>query len=241
DAGHAVGRQRNVREPYAGMDGEVVDALLALLDQRVAVELPGELDGIAAALLQRLIDRDRADRHGRVSQDPFARVVDIPAGGEVHHRVGAPADRPHHLLDLLLDGGRDGRVADIRVDLHQEVPADDHRLELGVIDIRWDDGAPTGDLVAHELRRDVLRNGGTEALPFAERRLGPLKRRLAAQVLAVGDVDHLLGDDAGAGILELRQGRFRSPRFNGERVRVRVRGRNWRCDLQLPLTPALSP
>src|SRR5690606_27923562 len=65
------------------------------------------------------------------------------------------------------------------------------------------------------------------------------KRRLAAQVLAVGDVDHLLGDDAGAGIFELRQRRFPSPRFNGESVRVR--GRNWRCDLQLPLTPALSP
>src|SRR5690606_29116672 len=95
------------------------------------------------------------------------------------------------------------------------------------------------DLVADELRRDVLRNGGTEALAFAERRLGPLKRRLAAQVLAVGDVDQLFGDDAGAGIFEVRQGRLPSPSFNGERVGVR--GRNWRCDLQLPLAPALSP
>jgi hypothetical protein len=29
--------------------------------------------------------------------------VDVLAGGEVHHRVGAPADRPAQLLDLLLD------------------------------------------------------------------------------------------------------------------------------------------
>ena len=63
DAGLAVGGERHVGQAHAGMDGEVVDALLGLLDQRVAVDLPGELDGIAVALLQRLVDRHRADRH----------------------------------------------------------------------------------------------------------------------------------------------------------------------------------
>src|SRR5690606_26337272 len=128
--------------------------------QRIAIKLPGELHRITAALLQRLLDRHGADRHGGIAQDALARVVDVAAGGEVHHRVGAPADRPHHLLDLLLDGGRDRRVADVGVDFHQEVPADDHRLELGVIDVRRNDGAAAGDLVAYELRGDVLRNGG---------------------------------------------------------------------------------
>ena len=44
DAGDAVGGERHVGEPHAGMDGEIVDALLALLDQRVLVALPVELD-----------------------------------------------------------------------------------------------------------------------------------------------------------------------------------------------------
>ena len=58
-----------------------------------------------------------------------------------------------HLLDLFVDGGGDGRVADVGVDLHQEVAADDHRLALGVVDVGRDDRAAAGDLVAHELRR----------------------------------------------------------------------------------------
>src|SRR5690242_20996595 len=54
----------------------------------------------------------------------------------VHDRVGAPTGRPGHLLDLLLDGGRHRGVADIGVDLHQEPLADDHRLDLRVVDVR---------------------------------------------------------------------------------------------------------
>ena len=43
DAGHALCGERDVTEPDAGVDGEVVDALLGLLDQGVAVDLPGVL------------------------------------------------------------------------------------------------------------------------------------------------------------------------------------------------------
>ena len=128
DAGDARRGEVDVAEPHAGMDGEIVDALLGLLDQRVAIDLPVELDRIAMHLLQRLIDRHRADRHRRIADDPFAREMDVAPGGEVHDGVGAPADRPHHLLHLLLDGGGDGGVADIGVDLGEEIPADDHRL-----------------------------------------------------------------------------------------------------------------
>ena len=120
DAGDALGGQRDVAQQHAGVDGEVVDALLGLLDQRVAVDLPGEVLGLAADLLERLVDRHGADRHRRVAQDPLARLVDVLAGREVHDRVGAPAGRPRHLLDLLLDRGGDRRVADVGVDLHQE-------------------------------------------------------------------------------------------------------------------------
>src|SRR5579871_2172921 len=59
DAGDAVGGQVDVAEPHAGVDGEVVDALFALFDQRVAIELPRQLDRVAVALLQRLVDRHR--------------------------------------------------------------------------------------------------------------------------------------------------------------------------------------
>ena len=160
DAGHATRRQRDVAQQHAGVDGEVVDALLALLDDGVAIDLPGELLGPPADLLERLIDRHGADRHRRVADDPLARFVDLLAGGEVHHGVGAPQRRPAQLLDFLVDRRRHGGVADVGVDLHEEVAADDHRLELEVIDVGGDDGAAARDLAADELGRQ----------PFAQRR-----------------------------------------------------------------------
>src|SRR5476651_986963 len=110
DASDAVGGQRHVSQPYAGVDGEIIDALFALFDQRVLVTFPVELDRIAIDLLQRLINRNGSDRHRRVTQNPFARVVDVAPGRKVHHGVGAPADRPDHLLDFFFDRGRDGGV-----------------------------------------------------------------------------------------------------------------------------------
>ena len=105
DAGDALGGQRHVAQQHAGVDGEVVHALLGLLDQGVAEDLPGEFLGAAVDLLQRLVDRHGADRHRRIADDPLAGFVDVLAGGQVHHRVGAPADRPHQLLDFLGDAG----------------------------------------------------------------------------------------------------------------------------------------
>ena len=160
-------------QAHAGVDGEVVDALLGLLDQRVLEDLPVELERVAVDLLQRLVDRHRADRHRRVADDPAADVVDVAPGREVHDRVGAPADRPHHLLDLLGRRRHHGRVADVGVDLDEEVAADRHRLDFRVVDVGRDDGAPAGDLVAHELRRDEGRDRGAEALAVGELRLAP--------------------------------------------------------------------
>ncbi len=228
DAGDAVGGERHVGQPHAGVDGEIVDALFALLDQRVLVAFPVELDRIAVDLLQRLINGNGADRHRRIAQDPFARVVDVAAGGEVHHRVGAPADRPHHLLDFLFDRGGDRRVADIGVDLGEEVAADDHRLELGVVDIGRNDGAAARDLAAHEFRRDEQRHRGAKALAVVMCGLGAVQLFLAAEVLALGDVDHFLGDDAGLGPLVLgdRLAVQRAPRFRrvGEIARQMLAG-----------------
>src|SRR5690606_1668912 len=139
DAGHPLRRQRDMAPQYAGVDGEVVHALLRLLDQGVAEDLPGQLLGAAVDLLQRLVDRHRTDGHRRVADDPLAGPVAGPAAGPVHDVVRAPADRPPQLLPLLGDAGTHRAVADVGVDLGEEVAADDHRLALGMVDIARQD------------------------------------------------------------------------------------------------------
>ena len=85
------------------MDGEVIDALLGLFDEGVAEDFPGEFFGFAADFFERLINRHGADGHGRVAHDPFARGVDVFAGGKIHDGVRAPLGGPAHLLDFFLD------------------------------------------------------------------------------------------------------------------------------------------
>ena len=53
---------------------------------------------------------------------------------------------------------------------------------------------------------------GAEALAVVVRGLRALEHLLAAEILALGDVDHLLGDDAGARPFELRDGLCRRAR-----------------------------
>ena len=171
-------RERDVSQQHAGVHREVVDPLLRLLDQRVAVHLPRQVFGTAPDLLERLVDRHRADRHGGVPDDPLARFMDVPSGGEIHHGVGAPERRPTQFVDLFLDRRCDRGIADVRVDLHQEVPADDHRLDLRVVDVRRQDGPPAGNLIADELRIQ----------PFAHRDERHLRRHLASScIVQLGD------------------------------------------------------
>ena len=94
DAGHAFRGQRNVTQQHAGVDREIIDALLGLFDQRVAENFPRQIFGFAIDFFERLINRHGADRHGRIANNPFARFVNIFAGRQIHHRVGAPADAP---------------------------------------------------------------------------------------------------------------------------------------------------
>ena len=129
--------------------------------------------------------------------------MDVAARREVHHRIGAPADRPHHLLDLLCDAGADRGIADVGVDLDKEVAADRHRLEFDVIDVGRNDRAAARDFAPHEFRRDEFWDLGAEALAVGDGRGRVLDRRLAREVLAMGDIDHLFGHDPGAGEFEL--------------------------------------
>ena len=108
DAGDPLGRQGDIAQPYAGMYGEVIDTLLGLFHQGVSKDLPGEFFGFALDLLQGLVDGHGADGNRAVAKNPFPGLMNVGSGGQVHHRVGAPSDRPHHLFHFLLDGGGNG-------------------------------------------------------------------------------------------------------------------------------------
>ena len=207
DAGDAIGGQRHIGETDAGVDGEIIDPLLRLLDQRVLEHLPIELERVAADFLQRLIDRHRADRHRRVADDPVANIVDVAAGRQVHDGVGAPADRPHHFLDLLRHRRGDGGIADIGVHLDEKIAADDHRLQFRVIDIGRNDRASTRDFVAHKFRRYEFGDVGAKAFAVGKTRFCGVERAVAAQIFAMRDIDHFFGDNSGAGEFELRDRR----------------------------------
>ena len=68
------------------------------------------------------------------------------------------------------------------------------------------DGAAARDFRAHEFRRDEQRHRSAEALAVVVRGLRALEHFLAAEIFALGDVDHFLGDDARARPFELGEG-----------------------------------
>ena len=137
--------------PHPCVDGEVVYPLLCLLYERIAVHLPVQRLHVTIHLLQRLVERHSAYGDWRIADNPLAGLVNIIAGGEVHHRVCPPAAGPHRFLHLLMDGGGDGRIADIGVDLGEETLANDHRLHLWVVDIGRQYRPPSRYFAPHEL------------------------------------------------------------------------------------------
>ena len=50
-----------------GVDGEVIDPLLGLLDESVAVEFPCEGFDTSVNFFESLVYRNRADRNGRIA------------------------------------------------------------------------------------------------------------------------------------------------------------------------------
>src|ERR1051326_2574528 len=80
--------ERNITKQHAGMNREIVDTLFGLLDERVAVHLPGQFFRPASGLLECLINRDGADRDRRISNDPLAGFMNVAAGGGVNPIIG---------------------------------------------------------------------------------------------------------------------------------------------------------
>ncbi len=158
DAAETLVGQMHIFEAHAGVNGEVVHTLLALLNERVLEDFPRQVTHLAVHLLKGLVDRHRADGYRTVADDPLAGLVDVGAGREVHQGVAAPFAAPHGLVNLLLNGGGSGGVADVGVDFHEEVAPNDHRLALRVVDVGGQHGASGSNLVAHKLRGDVRVN-----------------------------------------------------------------------------------
>ena len=77
-----------------------------------------------------------------------------------------------------------------------------------MVDVRGDDGAARGHLVAHELRGDVVRNFGTETLTIA---LTGGADAFPAKILTNSNKLHLRGDDSRTCVLELG---YRKPVFS---------------------------
>ena len=121
-------------------------------------------------------------------------LVNVAAGGKIHHRVGAVVHGGVQLLQFFLDFRSDRRVADVGVDLAQRRHADRHRLELGMVDVGGNDHAAAGHFVAHQFGR---------------------------QLFAVGDVTHFFRDHALAGVVHLGEVAGRVPSCGG---RATLRG-----------------
>ena len=72
-----------------------------------------------------------------------------------------------------------------------------------MVDVAGDDGPAARDLGADEFRRDEGGDFRAKAFAVGQCGFGAFELLLAAEVFALGDVDHLFRDDAGAGEFEL--------------------------------------
>ena len=95
DATQSAIGQVNVVATYAGMDGEIVNTLLALLYQCVAIYLPRKVFNLSINLFQSLIDGHSAYGYRTVTQNPLAGFVDVVSGRQIHHGVATPLARPY--------------------------------------------------------------------------------------------------------------------------------------------------
>ena len=152
----AIGSQWNIGQTHARMDGEVVNTLLGLFNQGVAEQRPGQLFGFAMHFFKCLVDRHRADRNRRIAQNPLAGFMDILPCGQVHYGVRSPANGPHQFVHLLFNTRRHGRISDIGIDLHQKIATNRHRLDLRMVDVGGNNGAPPGYFVTDKLWRHLL-------------------------------------------------------------------------------------
>mmetsp|Transcript_59573 Transcript_59573/g.72914 ORF Transcript_59573/g.72914 Transcript_59573/m.72914 type:complete len:477 (+) Transcript_59573:302-1732(+) len=148
----ALGCQWHKTQQHTRMNRPIVHTLFGLLDQRLAEDLPRQILRNTINLLQSLVNWDRANGHRTVSNDPLTCLMDVLSSAQVHQGISTPKRAPLQFLNLFLDGRGHCRVANIGIDLHLEVSADDHGLRLWMIAIGRNDGTSTCNFRADELR-----------------------------------------------------------------------------------------
>ena len=155
DADQAPPDQREVFAEDARVDGEVVHALAGLVLQRLQHHLLRQV--LQAAADDHGVDGHRADRDRGGPDDGFAALVQVAAGGEIHHRVRAPALRPAELVHFLVGAAGHRRRAHVGVHLGARRAADGHGVqrhgEVGAVG--GDHHSPCGHFVPDLLRREV--------------------------------------------------------------------------------------
>src|SRR5574337_2184723 len=124
-----------------------------------------------------MIERDGTDRNRAGRNHCVADVVDATARAQVHDRIGPVLYSQLQLLQLPIDVGGQGGIADVGVDLDGGHCPDPHRLEAGMMNVTGNNESATGHLGPNDL--------GLETFPL-------------------GDVGHFRSDNPLAGVVHLR-------------------------------------
>ena len=127
--------QMHIMATDTRMNGKIIHSLLTLLDQGIAVKFPSEVFYLTVHFLQCLIDGHGAYRYRAVTDNPFARFVNIFSGGKIHKCISTPFTTPYGFFYFLVDTGSSGRVTDVRINLHKEITADNHWFRFRMIDV----------------------------------------------------------------------------------------------------------
>ena len=151
----ALRHHRHILDQHARMNREIVHTLRGLLLDHLKINVNIEvLEPLHAR--QRLINRDRPNRHRRVPQDGVANLRNIAARRQIHHRVRPMLDRHMQLAQFFVDVRRDRRVADVRVHLAPRRDPNPHRLQFRMVHVGRNDQPPHSHFVADHFHRQIL-------------------------------------------------------------------------------------
>ncbi len=142
----------------AAVDRHVVDALLGLVLDHVQKMLRVHVFDVTTEFFQHLVDRHGSDRHRTAVDDLPTNVVDVLAGRQIHHGVGAVVNGRVQFFQFLAHIAGDGAVADIGVDFALSGDADAHRFKCpgGMDPVGRDHHSTGGHFLADRLDRQVF-------------------------------------------------------------------------------------
>mmetsp|Transcript_1487 Transcript_1487/g.3133 ORF Transcript_1487/g.3133 Transcript_1487/m.3133 type:complete len:451 (+) Transcript_1487:730-2082(+) len=155
----AVDGHGDVTEEDSSVDGEVINTLLSLLNKSLPETFPGQILSNTINLLQSLINRHGSHGNGTIPHDPLPRLLNVLSCTQIHERVGTPKGTPLQLLNLLFDGGSNGGVSNVGIDLDLEHASDDLGFEFEMFLVGGDDGTSSGNLAPNKLGINILPRG----------------------------------------------------------------------------------